>query len=69
MSFYFQFIFIFLIAIRDLKACSSFYCINSCGSSKNNKGYKLILANNRDENIYRYKILEILFQKYKFAVY
>ena len=53
MSFYMQFICILLIAIRDLKACSSFYCINSCGSSKTNKGYKLILANNRDENIYR----------------
>lgn len=56
MSFYIQFICIFLIAIRDLNACSSFYCINSCGSSKSNKGYKLILANNRDENIYRYTI-------------
>lgn len=35
------------------ECCTSFYCINSCGSSIINKGYKLILANNRDEEIYR----------------
>ena len=30
-------------------ACSSFYCINSCGTTKSfpKGGYKLILANNR----------------------
>jgi hypothetical protein len=31
----------------NVDACSSFYCLNGCG------GYKLILANNRDEDIYR----------------
>ena len=54
MNFYTQFICVFLIAIGSIETCSSFYCLNSCGSSKNSKGYKLILANNRDENIYRY---------------
>jgi hypothetical protein len=35
------------------ESCSSFFCINSCGYSNTNKGYKLILANNRDENVNR----------------
>jgi uncharacterized protein with NRDE domain len=39
-----------------VESCTSFYCVNSCGASKidsNKKGFKLVLANNRDENIYR----------------
>ena len=31
-----------------IECCTSFYCINSCGGD-----YKLILANNRDEDVYR----------------
>lgn len=38
----------------EVNGCVSFYCINSCGSSPStNNGYKLILANNRDEDINR----------------
>lgn len=33
--------------VKGSLACSSFYCLNSCGD------YKLIVANNRDEDIYR----------------
>ena len=33
--------------------CTSFYCIQSCGENIKSKGYKLILANNRDEDINR----------------
>lgn len=47
---------ILLVALglfRLAESCTSFYCLNSCGSSSTNKGYKLILANNRDEDIYR----------------
>jgi uncharacterized protein with NRDE domain len=38
------------------EACTSFYCVNSCGASKvepNKRGFKLVLVNNRDEDIYR----------------
>lgn len=44
--------------INAYECCISFYCINSCGSSNNglNKGYKLILANNRDEELNRLTI-------------
>ena len=44
-----------IYSISIINACTSFYCINSCGSSNNNRksGYKLILANNRDEDIFR----------------
>jgi hypothetical protein len=49
-----------LLFIDISNACTSFYCINHCGSSfvknkniKQTNGYKLILANNRDEDIYR----------------
>ena len=41
------------------RSCTSFYCINSCGCSPPDvskcarTGFKLILANNRDENVYR----------------
>lgn len=49
--------YIILIAlkIKFFESCSSFYCINSCGQSKDgsNIGFKLILANNRDEDIFR----------------
>ncbi|RNA36406.1 transport and Golgi organization 2-like protein, partial [Brachionus plicatilis] len=43
------------IKLKSFEFCTSFYCINSCGLSKDgsNKGFKLILANNRDEDIYR----------------
>ena len=45
----------FLFLIKSTNGCTSFYCINSCGKNLNykNVGYKLILANNRDEDIYR----------------
>lgn len=44
----------FLSLILTSQCCTSFYCINSCGTQSNSrKGYKLILANNRDEDIYR----------------
>lgn len=46
-------LFITVYQALTTKCCTSFYCINSCGTSDTNKGYKLILANNRDENIYR----------------
>jgi hypothetical protein len=42
-----------LLTIATIESCVSFLCINSCGSSKLNKGYKLIFAINRDEDIYR----------------
>jgi uncharacterized protein with NRDE domain len=45
-----------LSIIKNVDNCTAFYCINSCGSSSNQKGYKLILANNRDEDIYRLTI-------------
>ena len=35
------------------ESCTSFYCINSCGKSDSQRGFKLILANNRDEDITR----------------
>ena len=35
------------------ESCTSFYCINSCGKSNRHRGFKLILANNRDEDITR----------------
>jgi hypothetical protein len=39
---------------KTTDACVSFICINSCGGDPATKsGYKLILANNRDEDIYR----------------
>ena len=40
--------------LQQIEGCSSFYCINNCGGRE--RGYKLILANNRDENIYRLTI-------------
>lgn len=49
-------ILISLIGLTCIESCISFYCINSCGSSNTNtarKGFKLISAINRDENIYR----------------
>lgn len=48
-------VFFVLLKLKYFESCSSFYCINSCGSSKDgsNKGFKLILANNRDEDINR----------------
>ena len=53
----FGFIGVFLILsyfyVDLIESCSSFFCINSCGYSDTNKGYKLILANNRDENVNR----------------
>lgn len=44
-----------LLFIRIINSCTSFYCINHCGASTNGKfkGYKLILANNRDEDVTR----------------
>ena len=47
------FVLSFLTFYSLTESCTSFYCINSCGKSFNQKGYKLILANNRDEDIYR----------------
>lgn len=46
-------LFVILCCIKKIKLCTSFYCINSCGSSQSTRGYKLIIANNRDEDIYR----------------
>ncbi len=40
-------IFLLTFQVNLIKCCTSFYCINSCGD------YKLILANNRDEDIFR----------------
>ena len=53
----FKLLLIFSLVILDnlVESCTSFYCINSCGGSleKKQRGFKLILANNRDEDIYR----------------
>ena len=50
----FSFLFLAIATIFcTANACTSFYCINQCGTSKTNKGYKFVLANNRDEDIYR----------------
>lgn len=38
---------ILCLTVKCSLACTSFYCLNSCGD------YKLIVANNRDEDIYR----------------
>ena len=48
-------IFSMLVLGRMVESCTSFYCINACGESKekSQRGFKLILANNRDEDIYR----------------
>jgi hypothetical protein len=35
------------------ETCTAFYCLNSCGSSRENKGLKLIVAVNRDEQVDR----------------
>ena len=40
-------IFLLNFQVILMQCCTSFYCINSCGD------YKLILANNRDEDIFR----------------
>ena len=46
---------IFFIVQQALfaESCISFICINSCGASSQDTGYKLILLNNRDEIIHR----------------
>lgn len=52
-------LYICLLGLGQVEPCTSFYCINSCGASKTDqskKGYKMILANNRDEDIYRLTI-------------
>jgi uncharacterized protein with NRDE domain len=47
-----NFLFIIRLALF-VESCISFICINSCGLSSLDKGYKLILLNNRDEVIDR----------------
>ena len=48
-------LFFFLIfeQLSYLESCVSFICINSCGASIQNNGFKLILLNNRDESFSR----------------
>jgi len=52
-SYIFLVLFVISCCIKNIKLCTSFYCLNSCGSSQSTRGYKLIVANNRDEDIYR----------------
>ena len=52
--FYLLLLFLYYISFGYfVESCTSFYCINSCGKSNTHRGFKLILANNRDEDITR----------------
>lgn len=48
-------ILVLALNVRKSESCTAFYCINSCGSSSTstNKGFKLVVAVNRDEAVDR----------------